>query len=99
MVVRIGASATDPATAAVIGDSLEAQLGELVSASAAGPSKRDAVVAYALALDAWAALTPAYARDTAEAARETVLAAAAAHPGDPDLVEIGALLEAYLATL
>jgi len=98
-VVRIAASAIDPATDEVVGDALEAPLAELVAASSAGPSKRDAVVAYALALRAFGALSPELALDAAVAARATVAAAAAAHPGDPDLAEIAALLDAHLAAL
>jgi hypothetical protein len=98
-IVRIAASATDPATDEVVEDVLEAPLGELLAASSAGPSKRDAVVAYALALDAWGTLSPELALDAAEAARDTVSAASAAHPGDPDLAEIGLLLDAHLASL
>jgi hypothetical protein len=98
-IVRIAASAIDPATDEVVEDALEAPLAELLAASSAGPSKRDAVVAYALALDAWGTLSPDLARDAADAARATVSAAAAAHPGDPDLAEIGLLLDAHLASL
>jgi len=98
-VVRIAAHATDPSSGAIVHGEMEAPLAELVAASSAGPSKRDAVVAYALALDASQSLAPQLAREAAEAARATVLAAAAAHPGDPDLTEIVDLLDAYLALL
>jgi hypothetical protein len=98
-VVRIAATAADPSSGESLHSEIEAPLSELVAASSAGPSKRDAVVAYALALSASQSLAPDAAREVVETARATVLAAAVAHPGDPDLAEIGDLLDTYLALL
>jgi hypothetical protein len=98
-IVRIAASAVDPASDEVVEDVLEAPLAELLAASSVGPTKRDATIAYALALDAWGELSPPAVKDAAEAARATVAAAEAAHPEDPDLDEMGRLLDAYLALL
>lgn len=95
--VRVAASAVDPATDELLSATLESPLDELRAASS-GPSKRDAVVAYALALDAWGSRSVTEARDAAIAARLTALAAAGAHPEDPDLAEIVALLDLHLAS-
>jgi hypothetical protein len=94
-VVRVAARAVDPSSGEFVEDTWEAPLAD----AAPGPSKRDAIVAYALALEAAQSLARDAALESAEAARAAVAAAAAASPDDPDLDEIGVLLDALLALL